>query len=275
MSDTMGRIRRKIYREYKEVCHRILEKHQVNKTIVFIVGCQRSGTTMLSKIFEADYNTKVYPEVSQLSTRDPNGRRLDPMPMIEKEIMKNNIRTIVAKPLVDSQNIVNLLNHFENSKAIWMFRHYKDVASSDLKKFGPENGIDNLRKLLHEKNDIWRSEGISEDTLNLIKKLFKDDMSPYDAGALFWYSRNVLFFELDLANNERVIMCKYEDLVSAPQRTISDIYKFLAIDFPKKKIASDVHQGSVRKGKSLDLSPEIEELCENLLNRLQLSYNGK
>ena len=276
MPITLSRLRRILYREYKEICHQIFEKNISKKTIIFIVGCQRSGTTMLSQIFEKDYRTKVYNEVhSKVSSQDSNGLRLNPLPILKEQINNNNAGIIIAKPLVESQHTDKLLNDFPNGKAIWLFRHYKDVTSSDLKKFGYENGIKNLRKILFEKEYTWRSENISKQTLALVNKYFKESMSQNDAGALFWYTRNILFFDQNLAENDRVLICKYEDLVSEPQKTMNNLYQYINLSYPKKKITSSVHSSSIKKGKNLTIHPEIELLCQELYLKLNGCYDSQ
>ena len=44
-------------------------KHPVgmDKTVLFIVGCQRSGTSMIHHLFRLDWDTVTYGEISPLS----------------------------------------------------------------------------------------------------------------------------------------------------------------------------------------------------------------
>lgn len=273
MSISLDRIKRVSYREYKDYYHKLFLKRATKKKVIFILGCQRSGTTILSEVIERDFRTKVYKETrSKTSTNDPRGLRLDPLPTLKKEIYGNNAKHIILKPLVESQHTCKLLSDFQNSVGIWVLRHFKGVVSSDLKKFGPKNGTENLRKMLQE--DTWRSEQITEHTLNLVKTHFREDMSQNDAAALFWYTRNILFFDQKLDTNDAVIICKYEDLVAKPKKVMRRLYTHIELEYPKKEITSKLFSSSVKKGKDITLNPEIELLCEELYTRLLNSYDN-
>ena len=275
MSQLTKRIKRRLYLESKHLYQDLFTKNIKEKTIVFIVGCQRSGTTMLSEVFEGDMKIRVYSEFSKLSSTHQPRLRLNPLPILKKQIARNHPATVILKPLVESQNTDSLLDFFPNSKAIWAFRHYKDVAASNLKKFGLNNGIDDLKPIFEEDHDNWRAERISEETRSIIRKYYSENMSPKDAAALFWYVRNILFFERGFENGQQVYLCNYKDLVTAPIKSMEKIYEFIGIPYPEKTIVSEVHSGSVGKGTSFDLSPQIEALCEGLWERLNAAYEAQ
>ncbi len=272
MSNISKQIKRVAQEGLKSTYQKVMVPKSGEKNILFIVGSQRSGTTMLSDIFDKDLNIKVYREVSKLSTKHHTKRRLDSFDSVAKEINKNRVKSIVAKPLVESQNIDKLLAYFENAKALWVFRDYKDIVASNLKKFGDRNGINNLKHIYEKTPNNYRSDRVSDQTYEIISRYYSEDMSPWDAAALSWYARNILFFERALEGYPRVRMCKYEDLVAAPEKTMHSIYSFMGADFPKKKIFSEVHQGSVRKGNQVQLSPEVEALCQKMLEQLDAVY---
>jgi hypothetical protein len=246
------------------------------KNILFIVGCQRSGTTLLIRIFENDLNTNVYNEFSKLSGKYSTGKlRLNPLHIVEKDIKKDRAPFTILKPLVESQNTLELLNHFKNGKALWVYRNYKDVAASDLKQFGLKNGIRNLRPIVNNNKDNWRSEKVSVEERKIILRYFSEDMNPYDAAVLFWYLRNNLFFRLGLDKNPRILLCKYQYLVKFPGRVIRDIYQKSKQKFPREKIYKEIHTNSIKKGKKIPISPEIEKLAQGLQNRLDIVFYDK
>ncbi|GAB5472900.1 MAG: hypothetical protein Mars2KO_09990 [Maribacter sp.] len=269
------RIEIKVLKASKFLYQDILLRNSKAKTIIMIVGCQRSGTTMLSGIFEKDWKIKNFSEKSILSSSDPKRLRLDPLPEVLKKMHRTNAPVVALKPLVESQNTVKLLDYFKNSKAIWVFRNYKDVAASNLKKFGRNNGMNNLRPLIENKPGNWRSDKVSEKTRAVVNQFFSEDMVQEDAAALFWYCRNILFFEQDLQSNKRVLLCKYEDLVTHPKTIVKEIYSFSAVHDLPEKIISGIHAGSISKGKNVKLSPEIDHLCESLYNKINAVYTEK
>jgi hypothetical protein len=266
------KIKHNLFLKKKELYHSILPPAE-EKNILFIVGCQRSGTTMMQGIFEKDLSAKVYGEFSKLSCHDQNKIRLNPLDQVEREIKKDTPPLVVLKPLVETQNLKELFDYFPSSKAVWMFRHFKDVAASNLKNFGESNGIKDLKPIFEGDPNNWRSEGTSKHVREVVQKYFSEDMNELDAAALFWYARNSLFFDLNLENDSRVFMCRYEDLVHKPIETMKEIYAFTDSSYPEEEeITSNVKTSSVGKGKDVNLHHEIEALCNQMLKRLEEAY---
>lgn len=258
----------KLFRQYKSLYHRIgsLETER----IVFIFGCQRSGTTMLQQIFSRDINSKVYDEVgSALSRHDSKlGLRLDPIEELYNEFNKPGAPLIVVKPLVESQNARQLLQSFPKARAIWMYRHYADVVASKLKKSGLMSGIGDLRHMVKKTPNDWRSDRIPMPIYSLVQKHFAEDMNGYDAAALYWYVRNHFYFEQALDNLSTVMLCRYEELVREPQEGMKRIYAFLERPFPNPRNMNTVHTDSIGKGKAVTISPSIKALCDEMLEAL-------
>ncbi|MCB0187535.1 MAG: hypothetical protein KDE31_24875, partial [Caldilineaceae bacterium] len=188
-------------------------KRPANPSILPIFGCQRSGTSLLTRVFFRDLNAKVYRETSALSSSDQESQRrklrMNSLDEIKQILGRDRASLIVLKPLVESQRAPEILRCFPNARALWLYRHYKDVAASNLQAFGMDNGINDLRPIVRGESQNWRSEGTSAETREQVSKFFHETMNPYDAAALFWYARNRLFFELALDTNERVRLCQY------------------------------------------------------------------
>jgi len=244
-------------------------KDKKNKDILFILGCQRSGTTMLLNIFKKNANVKTYGEFSELSNRDKGyGIRLNPLPVVEDQISNDKEKLIVLKPLVESQNVLDLLGYFKDSKAIWMYRHYKDVALSNLNKWGINNGIKDIAPIYNNEPGNWRSENLPNAIRKTIVENYSQDMNPYDAAALFWYVRNSLYVELGLDKNKNVMLCNYDSLVENPKNVFRLIYKFLSNKYPGDKLIRKISIKSVGKGNKVTISPKIDVICNNLFNKL-------
>ena len=269
---TPKRMKRRIFLDLKHFYQDTFTRKKKDKNIVFIMGCQRSGTTMLNELFDRDFAIRTYGEFSNLSSTHRPRLRLNPYPMVEEQISRNHAKTIVLKPLVESQNIDKLFDYFPNSRAIWAYRHYKDVASSNLKIFGPDNGINDLRPIFLDEEDNWRAERSSPSTKEIVKKFFSEDMPKHDAAALFWYVRNVLYFERNLDSNPRVYLCNYKELASNSSEVFKEIYRFIGMPYPNKELTSDVRSSSIGKGSNIELSSDVEALCESLWLRLNEAY---
>jgi hypothetical protein len=240
--------------------------------VLFIVGCQRSGTTMMLRLFDADLNCRRFNESSVLSSADTeSGFRWNPLPDVAAVINRVPARLVVAKALVETQNVRKLLDYFPFSKALFMYRRrYADVASSDMVKFGVRNGVDNLRPIAAGDPHNWRSEGASRSVQQLAARLWSQEMNANDAAALFWYARNQLFFDLDLVNHPAVMLCQYEYLTQHPPAFMRRIYDFVGVEPPDVLKTEEVRPPG--KEKVLELSREVRLLCDQLQARLDAQF---
>ncbi len=270
------RIKRVTQRYWKDFLHLFSTVPDKDKIILFVVGCQRSGTTMLIRNFSKDFNTKVYGERSPITTDDKVLRlRLNPMEKLAKEFNKQNYSIVIAKPLVESQHILSLLEFFPNSKALWIFRDFRKVAASDIKKWGPQNPISNLKPIITKEPGKWQNENIASETYELVKKYYDDSMNPYDAAAIYWYIRNYLFFQMDLHDNERVYLCSYNNLVLNSRKEMKAIYQFLGKKYPGDHINKDIFQDSLKRKIEIPVAEEIAALCEEMYARLNRTLETK
>ena len=242
--------------------------------ILFILGCQRSGTTLVTRIFERDWNARVYNEHSELSSDDVQFNiRLNDLNKVHKTIRRSPYPLVVAKPLVESHRPLELLNHFENCRILWLYRSYFDVVSSDLAIFGERNGIENIRPIVNAEQGNWRSTNVSQTVRTLLEQHFSEDMNPVDAAALFWYSRNSHFFDTGLDKElpaGRVMLLPYQQLVTAAENTIKGIYRLVDLPYPNSRIIAEVDPFSLGKGNSRkqEISDDVRSACDSLLGRL-------
>ena len=115
---------------YQNIRWRALDRPKV----LMIVGCQRSGTTLMARLFDADRDCRVFEEFSSLSSVGKDGIRLNPLPDVAAVLSRVPAPLVVMKPLVETQRVRTLLNYFPNAKALFMYRRYADVANSDLQQ---------------------------------------------------------------------------------------------------------------------------------------------
>ena len=241
--------------------------------VLFVLGCQRSGTTLMTEFFEADARAKVYPEHSSLSAGDRNDRlRLAPLERVSAAIGRSRFPRVVLKPLVESQRAVELLDALDGSRALWMFRSWRDVARSNLARFGRGNGVRNLSFIANRAKDDWRAEGVPEDVARVVCQAYAEDMAPFDAAALFWWVRNQHYFTQGLDRDPRVRLCRYEDLVADPAGEMAQIYGFMDEELPGDLGFARVSKGSLGLGRAIDVSPAVAERCDAMQARLMQVY---
>lgn len=264
---------RRLRRAAKEVYQSAALSGERPLQLLFIFGCQRSGTTLMTELFEKDWRARVYPEHSQLSAKDTlDGLRLNPLEEVQAALARGSFPFAVLKPLVETQNAPHLLDFFPGSRALWLYRDYNDVALSNIRRFGLGNGIKNLRYIAENVSGNWRNENLPAAVRDLVQQHFAETMPPYDAAALFWYVRNQFFFELGLDRDPRVLPLRYRDLVNDPLAAMTRVYRFIQQPFPGPHLLTAVHANSVGKGQRVTLSPPIEALCAAMLDRLDAVY---
>jgi hypothetical protein len=239
------------------------------KAIVLVVGCQRSGTTLMLEIFNADRRSVTFPERSALSSSAEDRLRLKPLPEVKRTLDRTRAALLVLKPLVESQNVPALVEGLDNCHAIWMYRRPESVAASDLSYFGMANGERNLRLLLTNEPPNWRGELVPETTRSVLARYYRAGMDPYDAAALFWWARTSLFFDLGLDERREVRLCSYERLVDSPEPTVRALYDFIGLSYPDRDVTQGVRRQSAGRGDDTRLSPEVRRLCEELWERLE------
>jgi hypothetical protein len=248
-----------------------------DKAVLCIIGCQRSGSTMMYEIFSKDPRSKVYGEFCNLNSDDKDHKiRLNAVAKVKSVIDSLGHPLVILKPLVESQHVDKLLALHKNVKCVWLFRNYRDVAASNIKKWGPMNGKNNLLPIINQEPSNWRSESLPPETVSTVKKHYDENMSSHDAAALFWWVRNSLYFHQHLFDNSKIYTCNYKNLVSQPGVQMKELYQFIGVEYPTNSITDHVHANSVKKGKKIILSDGIEKLCQELYDNLcKYDSNGQ
>lgn len=248
----------------RKAAWRLFNDHSPNARPVFILGAQRSGTTILIRSLNRSSELEVHGEASVRAMRDWRIRELD---TIRALITSSKHRAIVFKPLTDSHRAREFLALAENARAIWMFRKAADRANSSVARFGPTN-LEHLAAFVRgERLDTWQAQGLSDDSMATLKRFDYSDMSPYSASGLFWHVRNRLFFEQGLDKDDRVMPLAYEDLVTQPRDVMQMVADFVGCTF-EPALYSAIHSQSVRRAESR-LSTDVETLCDETYERLR------
>ena len=270
------KLRREIHRTKKSLSRYTRNDFKEDEQkILFVTGCQRSGTSLVTLIFEQDPNAWIFNEISDLSSDDkPKRLRLNTLDDVAAKIHRRRAQLVIAKPLVESQRITDILDYFPGSRALWMYRHYQDVVSSNLKRWGPTNGVDDIKPIADADSSDWRSESASPRVIEEIACRFSEKMSGQDAAALFWYARNSLYFDNGFDQDERICLCKYEDLTDRSSSIVRSIYRFIGIAYPGDEIAEIVSSASVGKGGGTSFSEDVEKLCDSMWMNLNQHYEN-
>jgi hypothetical protein len=272
VSSTGERIRKKAVREArkarKHVAVRRLPRHQGDPLVVFGIGCQRSGTTMLGQMIDRSMDTWVYHEHDRRAFRDYRLRTGE----VDSLARWSGRPVAVFKSIVDAQWADRFLERHAGSRAIWICRRYPDVARSAIVKWGDHqqwliNGV--RRRAFAELG--WRSERLADHVVTTIDRVHRPDLTVQEGAALFWWMRNSILWDRDLAADDRVLIVRYEDLVTDPVPHADRVFAFLGVPFDPSFV-SDATPRSVRDEPLEGLSDEIRELCDTMQLRLDEAY---
>jgi hypothetical protein len=87
-----------------------------------------------------------------------------------------------------------------------------------------------------------------------------DGLSPLDAAALFWWTRNQLYFEQQLWRDERIRLIRYERACNSSEEVAEALSDYVNIPLPPYSIAVKVRSKPVGSD-VMDLHPDVERLC--------------
>jgi len=227
---------------------------------VFVLGIQRSGTTMLMFAFHLHPEIAVYDE-----SHESNAFldfRLRSMETTEQLIKASPFSVACFKPLADSHLTMQLLERFPSARVIWALRDYHDVANSFLRKF--PHATRAIRLVCDgQKGGGWFQEGISEETGQILRNLSARNFSEYDFACLVWWARNRLFFEQNLDKENRVLLLRYETLVTAPEKSLLKVTDFIGLPF-STQMTRYIHARSISRYSPPTINHSVQELCDKL-----------
>ncbi len=233
---------------------------------LFILGVQRSGTSILIKQLERCLDVRTYTETQHSPAYDKF--RLRDLETIKALCRKSRQKIIAFKPLTDSHRAQEFLSLSDTSKILWMFRKANDRANSAVARFGAHNSRILAQFSRGEGLDRWQAQGLSEQSVAFIKQFDYEKSNAETAAAIFWYVRNQLFFEQGLDKEDRVLTVCYETLAQEPAASFVRICSFLDCEY-HPRIGDGIHARSVGKSVS-KLDSAAEARCDELYEQLRV-----
>lgn len=249
----------------KSIIHRWTNRFGASeeKKVLFVTGTHRSGTNMIMDALERHSATDVYHET------DPRvfhryvhrGRSV-----LRDAIDRSPSRRVVIKALHESEQTLDLVTEFAPARVLWMYRDWRDVVNSLVSRWPQNrNRIDEIVE--GTCGDNWRCQGISEQTLAIVRDVYTPNLSIAAVNTLFWYIRNQIFFDLALDNDARCLLLRFEDIVENPEQHIRALCAHF--DMPYEAAMARVPSGTkIRKKPAPDIPSEIAALADNMLTKL-------
>ena len=185
-------------------------------------------------------------------------------PTVVGRLRRIPFEVVAAKPLVESDRAVELMDAAEPVKAVWMLRHYRGVARSNLRKFGESNSYLDLQPYCENDATDWRSRGATRETRETVAQLMNEGLSPLDAAALFWWARNQLYFDQELWREERIRIIRYERACNQAEEVAEALSEYIEIPLPQRSIAVRVRVEPQGASDMEDLNPAVKQLCQEL-----------
>jgi hypothetical protein len=231
---------------------------------VFLVGCGRSGTSMLVWQLEKSWQVQLYNEDHPAAF--DNYRFRSPA-VIESLLTASRAPITLFKPILDTVQTPFLLDRFLNGKAVFVFRHYNDVINSSLKKFGTNNRINHVRDWMENDFAEFDVAPPLETTKRFIRDLWRQDLSAEEGAALYWLFYNRLFTDLGLQADPRVLLICYETLVTNADDQFRRLITFLEAQW-EERFSAGVFSSSINKHKAPNICAEISAACDALYAQL-------
>lgn len=232
--------------------------------VSFVAGVQRSGTNMLMDVLERSFATDVIHERDQ--------RAFARFQMREPAVIRSLVEDsrgghFIIKSLCELQHLTRLMEDFAPARTVWIVRDYNDVVNSMRVSFG--NQAKQVKRIAKDRDsDGWQGQGMSDATHALVKDRVHPEISDVSAAALIWYFRNQLFFDQGFDRDPRVLLVRYESLVTQPTLEFQRIFAFL--DLPYRPWHSrKVVAHSIRKARQPEIEPAVRELCEAMTARFE------
>lgn len=233
---------------------------------VFLVGVPRSGTNMMVRGLDASPEFEVYNEGHTAAFHhyrfrsDAAARAL---------VLRSRHRFVLFKPLLDAHRVGDWLDNLGTPAqplALWAYRDVDGRARSALTKFGPSM-LTVMRDIADGPGlDRWQAQGLSAEALACIRSTDWDRVGPADAEAMFWYVRNLLFFDFGLHLRTDVLPVPYESFVAAPAVTMRRVCAFLGATW-EPAMGGDIDGRSTIR-EPLPIEPALRLRCDALAARL-------
>lgn len=220
---------------------------------IFVVGCPRSGTTILSQLlaktdycepFETHYITKYYKKLNEfgdLSEFD-NFKRLFSQILEERPIMQWKLSIDVDRAFTEMKppsykNIINEIGSQiakKQNKLFWGDKTPRYLFDLDI-----------IYDLFPESKYIY----IIRDGRDVALSLLERPWPPYNivACAEYWKRINSPNQTLGiLEEKKQLYTVRYEDLLTDPEQKVKEIYLFLGQDYNAEKMSGLI--GKLKKG---------------------------
>ena len=269
LSGRLKNLRTKNRARCKYLYQRLSKLGPPNKYI-FIFGCQRSGTTLLERMFRHDYSSAVFGEYSDL-TIDIDRTVWKPLPEVQHQFNICRASYVVARPLYESNRAREILEFFPRSVAVWLYRDYRAVVDS-MKRKWDDKFFEISRRVESNRDGEWSLQPMVDSIKEEASHLVENRVAIDDLYALYWLKRNEIFFKQKLECKEHVLCLSYSSLVTYPDKCVNLILQKAGLGL-WHGFRTDAHTRSLYRKCQVNISRTIQSKCDKMLIRLDQYSN--
>ena len=238
---------------------------------IFVLGMQRSGTTMLMRVFHRHKDTLVFDEHSDSEAFHDHCLR--PADKIRNILEESRFPFVCFKPICDSHKIQSLMRDHPDGHFVWIYRDYADVANSYVRKFAnPSRAIRLV--CTGQSGGGWFQDGVSPQMLRVLDDVFRPEMSDLELACLIWWARNQALLESGLVEADNLTLVKYESLVSHPIPVLQWLFDRIRLPY-SQGVTARISPRSIRRHPSPSLDARVKNLCSTSLRSLDDAYESR
>lgn len=235
---------------------------------VFLLGKQRSGTTMLMHAFHRHPDLLVFDE--HLNNAAFEDHRLRSPAVIRELVDQARFPVVCFKPICDSHKLLSLSQEFPNGHFIWLYRDYRDVANSTIRKFGAATRAIRL-VCTGQPGGGWLQEGVSPEASATLRRIYRPTTSEFELACLTWWARNRIVVDSGLLGSPRVTPLKYEAVATQPVPMLEWLFERIAVDY-RAGVTRNITARSIGRHAAPAMDAQVRELCESTLAALDRAF---
>lgn len=237
---------------------------------VFVLGNQRSGTSMLMYAFHRHPQILVFDEAR--SSEAFEQFRIRSLRTVRDLVYRARYPIVCLKPICDSHRIGEVHAAFPAAHFIWVYRDYRDVANSFLRKF--ESATRAIRLVCTGRpGGGWFQEGVSSPVAEVLRNVYRPTLSDFDLACLIWWARNQIIIDSGLIGEPNVTVLKYEALVSQPSMFLTWQFERIGSEY-RERTARNITPRSIGRHSAPEMDGRVQDICEASLATLDHAFRA-